>query len=219
MPAPAVPRARLTFSGSIGPTPWATSLWFSRSSNLVPAATNIHDALVAALGFFNAVNMDGVFAGINSTTTLLTTLRYDYYLSGSNASVANGELDAGSQVGGVTTQSPAATCCVATLLTATQTKSGRGRMYWPATGSLATADGYRFPSSTATGLSAALADLIEDINSEDAEGDAGVLTAVVSSSSTGAVHPITAVRVDNIPDRQERRERDLAVVRATANVS
>ena len=225
MPAPAVARAKVTFGGVVGPTPWATSIWFSRDSDLTPAPTNLDDALTAFSLSLAGGDLLSAWKVLNYSTTILNSIRIDAYAPSSNASVASASQSFATGVGTGSATAAASQCVVATLLTGTQTKSGRGRMYWPATAFMAAANAYTFPTGVCSTLAAGLADWIGFVNGGDAFGDLGVLTAVVSSSGglkpvvrPPAVHPVTSVRVDNLPDRQEHREKNIVPSRSVAPV-
>jgi hypothetical protein len=89
-------------------------------------------------------------------------------------------------------------------------------MYMPATAGLADPHAFLFLTANCSTMASSLANFLSDVNAAAAFGDAGTLTAVVSSSGglrpvvrPPAVHPITTIRVDNRPDRQEHREVNL----------
>jgi hypothetical protein len=211
--------AKITLQGVVGPTPWATSLWFQRTVNTVPTGTAIDDFLTAVKGLYLAGGFPAAFGELNATTTTLGALRVDFYQSSSAVSVSNGTVTGMGGVGTVGSQAPASTAVVATLLTSLMNRSGRGRMYFPATAAIAGANGYLLTTASCSDLAGALADFIDDVNGSEFNDAVGVLTAVVRSLHNSAVNPITSVRVDNRPDRQEHREKNLVPSRSIANIS
>lgn len=219
MPQPAVPMAKVTLQGVVGPTPWATSLWFRRTADDVPTGVAITDFLTAAKGLYLAGGLPTAFGELNATTTTLGALRVDFYQASSAVSVSNGTITGMGGVGTIGSQAPASTAVVATLLTNLMNRSGRGRMYFPATAAIAGANGYLLTTASCTDLAAGLGDFIDDLNVLDNNDSIGQLTAVVRSLHATAANPITSVRVDNRPDRQEHREKNLVPSRSIANIS
>lgn len=93
---------------------------------------------------------------------------------------------------------PDQVCLVTTLQTGVSGRRNRGRMYWPANG-LSVVSTSQFVLSDVQTLADDLAAAFRDL----ASSSAGVPSVVSAVGST--VRPITAIKVDTIPDIQRRR--------------
>ena len=118
------------------------------------------------------------------------------------AIAAGGSNVAGSMSGN---GSPIDTCAVATLVTGSPSRSGRGRMYWPyqaqvpATGHLTSAQCEAIAGPTAA--------MLTGVNA-----DGGGPKAAVASRTHAVNRLISQVRCDDIPDVQRRRQNKLRPV-------
>jgi hypothetical protein len=108
-------------------------------------------------------------------------------------------------------QHPKQSCCVMTLRTALATRSGRGRMYLPATGA---------PMAGTGLMTSATIDAVVDATGAmfSAITDA-TIKVVVLSQKTGITTPVVAVDADYVPDTQRRRRNKLVSSRHTSPVS
>lgn len=107
---------------------------------------------------------------------------------------------------------PPTSAAAMSLYTATQTRRGRGRVFWPAMGATLDVDSGRFTSGQ-TGLLAADAVSMLGAMQDAAPVSLGVIPTVFSKVS-GGVHPVTQVRVGDVPDSQRGRKDALSDVYA-----
>jgi hypothetical protein len=109
-------------------------------------------------------------------------------------------------------QLPLQTSCVLTLRTATLSRRGRGRLYLPTCGfSLMSGSEHKFAASQVNGL-------VDTFAAYLATGGAGGTPAVVVSRMGSAMHVITSVDADLVPDTQRRRTNKLTSIRHSASV-
>lgn len=136
-----------------------------------------------------------------NTATQATGLTAYYIPPNSDSSSLMSTPTFGSPIvgNGSGTQS-AQTCLVASLRTITPGRTGRGRLYLPATGVVLGAN-CRVQASTVTPVAKQVAQLLSAINNSSL-GNVAVRTFV---ASTAGKRPITSVQVDNRPDVQRRR--------------
>ena len=109
---------------------------------------------------------------------------------------------------------PATTAVVLSLYTSQQSRSGRGRLYWPALAlSLVSTTGRITPATTA-GLAAGGVNLLTTIESlAPASANA---RAIVRSRTTHASWEVTSVRVGDVPDSLRGRKNALNEARTIA---
>lgn len=110
---------------------------------------------------------------------------------------------------------------VLSLRTALSRGAGsNGRVYWPMCGQGISGSTGGLAAGTRNGILAAAVTLVNDLNAakESAMPGTGKL-AVMSNVGTGIAATVTAVRVGVKPDRQERRERDVAEAYAQSSVA
>lgn len=99
---------------------------------------------------------------------------------------------------------PYQTAMVFSLRTASAGGSGRGRLYWPATGiGLGSAD-YRLIPATATSLLAGMKSYLTSINAAIAATLTGVSLGVWSRLGN-SIQPVTSLQLGNVLDTQRRR--------------
>lgn len=140
-------------------------------------------------------------ATLNTADTLLTALKGYYYPANSDAASVMSTPTFGTALAGTSsTNAPAQTALVASLLSTTPGRTGRGRLYLPGTG-LPIAGDHRSGAGTAGGSARNTASLLTAINGSSLAGS----SVVCIVASTAGPRPITSVRVDNRPDVQRRR--------------
>jgi hypothetical protein len=212
MPVPTVPRVRVSLGGTIGGAAWSTAFYMS-TSGAVPDAPSLQAFANAAISSF-ATTPGPSWADRNHSATQVNHVRADWYDAGSRASSLNVTGVHAGIVGTLSSVSAASQSMVVSLYSATQTRSGRGRMYLPATGSMSGgAQDYAFPSSSVAGILAGMKTWLIDVASVY-NANVGVgATPVVQSLTTGSVHVITTLLIDTRPDRQEVREKHLSWTR------
>lgn len=110
---------------------------------------------------------------------------------------------------------PIQTAMVFSLITSTPGASGRGRLYWPASGAQILASTLRFDSATVTPALAAMETYLSGIENA-IEATAGTAPLSVWSRKTLGMQGVIRLRVGNVPDVQRRR-RD-ALVETYASV-
>lgn len=196
---------RWSFHGTLdGGEIWQTSVWQNGrdasevagtvASDLVnnSAFTPVKTQILAMLG------PGDTFQGLNMY----------HYGGGSGADAQSSGTNAGNGTG--TVDHPAQICAVLTLKTAVAGRSGRGRMYWPATGVPMIA-GNQMTHSNIDNMVDFLAQYFTDSTS------AG-FPFVVLSQKLGTSASITSVEADYIADTQRRRRNKLTSTRHSTDV-
>lgn len=113
---------------------------------------------------------------------------------------------------GTGVQMPLSTACVLTTRSATLSRSGRGRMYLPATSA-------GIMANTAYEFSHAIVDnLVNLFAAWLSDEDAVSIHPVIVSRVHGVMHPITSVDADYRPDVQRRRTQQQLSSRHSASV-
>lgn len=140
-----------------------------------------------------------------NTGTSATTLRGYYYDNQGNLADA-GVSDITSGVGTGGNPTPNQCALVASLRTASNTRSGRGRMYLPCNGVGAAAASGKLNISV-TALTAAIASLM------------GYTLGQVASETQGQLRPVTVVKVGDVVDTIRARRSRLQEIYTQAAVS
>lgn len=146
----------------------------------------------------------GLLATMNSVS-LVSSVRVEARtLSGTLESQADANKAVPSPGSGIINH-PYQTAVVISLRTGTPGASGRGRLYWPATGMAIDSTTLRV---TAANLTSALAGAKTYLSAIDTaiEGTlTGVSLCVWSRKGTGALYPVTSMQMGNVFDTQRRR--------------
>ena len=215
MPTPGVERYKLSFLGLIHGSPWQTGCWFTTSASGIPFQVDLDNWL-------GAVDPTGAawksrWQSLNSSQCVWNALKLDYYQAGSLAvAVTSTRVLTAAVVGSQTVESSPAGSLVATLQTAHPGRSGRGRMFWPATGAYTVASSPAgWPGSIVTGCATDLSAYITSINANNSPTTTGDLTACVQSIHNGQLYTVTGLTFDGRPDQQEHRERRLTYFRSS----
>lgn len=217
MPSVAQITALLEFTGSIaGGGRWATGLWCTTDTFPSDPQAGCQSAATGAAAAFSALWQNGVGA-FNATDTNFLAASCRLYAAGATASTAVAQAatpaaDAGTGFG----SSAASTSCVVTLQSPQAGRSGRGRMYMPATAATGlNAELHQFLAANMTALMPALVTFFIAIEALSLD-DSHVLTPVVRSPKMNTVHPFKRFSVDTRPDRQEHRERGIVFSKRTS---
>lgn len=142
----------------------------------------------------------------NPATKLLAA--DNYFLVGGVATMhAHAALNV---VGTSTGTHPFQCSMVTTLRSSLASRSGRGRMYWPATGALMDSQG-KYDVTQVNDIVDALATWFTALNSATPK-------CSVVSQTTSSVHTITSVDADTVPDTQRRRANKLNSIRHSHSV-
>lgn len=209
MPAPTGQRYRVTFGGSVGAGPWNTSVWNTTDISVLPNQSDVN-ACASAIGTLFLAGPGNLWKVHNLASTIFDSVRIDVYQSGSMASAMNGSSSGFGLAGTASLAAAASQCIVNSLYTANNSRRGRGRMYWPATGALpSTAQPYGFDPTQINSYGTSMATFISDLGGAFFANAMGNGTAVVQSLTAGLTFPITQLLIDTRPDRQEHREKAL----------
>lgn len=196
---------RLTLSGALSTGEiWASSWW---ETGRTPA--DCDDVAAAAIvGAASFTILSASARALMSTTDTLGALDLYHYTGGSGATT-HGHATIGSAGTGANNH-PKQIAAVMTLRTALATRSGRGRMYFPATG----------VTVAGTGLmnAAAVDSLVDALRSVFTVHVAGGFPPVVLSQTTSSSQPIKTIDADYVPDTQRRRRNRLTSTRHSATV-
>lgn len=207
----------LQFGGTIaGGVPWDCTMWFSPQD----AGADLGEVTAGVLANANsAVNtLWGAIAPFNSPDTALTSLTARGYAAGATGtrlilfqSLGDTHIGTGGGSGALSQ------AVVSSLYTAIGGRSGRGRLYWPATCALP--GGHAFSDAQCQTLANSLAAFMVAVSNDVAQPLEGNPVGVVRSPKLGTVNQITSVAVNTRPDRQEHRERHLVTTVHTAAVA
>lgn len=209
MPIPNHNRLRIEVGGDISGSPWATGLVISPQGTDSPTVTELDDSLTVIKGYFTTF-FSGEWRNLNQPSTRVTDIKAYWYEGANGAASVTAEQSMNVVGAGGGLSGPASQAMVVTLLTERAGKSGRGRMYLPATAGLpGGADSYKFALSQCSNVANQAADLLGSIYTEAGQ-PWGVSWPSVQSNTLGVLSAITRVRVDQRPDRIEHRERGLA---------
>lgn len=219
MPTPGIARYKLSFLGIIHGSPWQTGCWFKTDNPGLPFQVDADNWLVA-LDSLGAA-WKSRWQTLNSSQCVWNALKLDYYQAGSLAvAVSSTRVMSAAVAGAQTVEASPASSLVATLQTAHPGRTGRGRMYWPATGAYTTASSPAgWPGATVIGAATDLSAYLTAINGINSPTTTGDLTACVQSIHDGQLYPITGLTFDGRPDQIEHRERRLTYFRSSHVVS
>lgn len=201
----------VTVEGRIaGVSPWDVTLWFATPNpvvTLAEAVSGFQDTFPAAI-----LNFGNIWTQFNDNGTLVTGAVIRGYEAGQSAASVQATVGVGgSVVGNSAIGGAASQACCSTLYTAHPGKSGRGRLYWPATSSLG--PGYQFPDVAVSNLAIATKNLYQALAGWAGGGEVTPMVGVVRSLTLGTANAITSVACNSQPDRQEHRERHLTFTR------
>lgn len=212
MPAPASARIRTLFEGQIDQSRWSCGIWGTVPTG-VPSQVNMDTYATAVHTLFSG-NTWADLRALNAASTNFTDVIAQYYGPGSMAVSAQGQHTAAPVAGTATQAAAGAQAIVASLYTGTVSRSGRGRIFLPATGGFTGgAQPYGFPTAIVTSIAADIAVLIANMKTVLATDFGGPTDVVVQSLHLSSTFPITNVLVDTRPDRQEHREKAMTFVR------
>lgn len=205
------PTIAVTISGKIsGLSPWDVTLWFATNDlevSVSDAVTNFAAAFPAAIDIFG-----NTWANLNDGGTTIQSCQVRGYAAGGSGAIAQATTVPHSPIVGISAVGGAASqACCATLYTARPGKSGRGRLYWPATAALGA--GYQFPDTYVSNLALATRNLYQAVGAWQSGTLPSEFVGVVRSLTLGTTNAITDVACNSQPDRQEHRERHLTFTR------
>jgi hypothetical protein len=211
------PTVSLTFGGTVaGGVPWDCRLWFSpldTGADITNVNRGVLENAAAAIG-----PLWGAIAPFNSPDTALTSLTARGYRAGQTATRVQNFASLGdTHVGTGGGSGALSQAVVASLYTAIAGRSGRGRLYWPATAGLPA--GHGFSDAQCQSLADALAAFMVAVSNDVAEPLEGNPVGVVRSEVLGTANQIVSVVVNTRPDRQEHRERHLVTTAHSAGVA
>lgn len=190
--------ARINISGTIaGGGDWATGFWTSGATSADTVMGVVHDPVVTML---NAIRANW------STAFTATTISVYYYATsgGGASSIATSTI---SELGNSSANGAPLTCCaVATLSTGRPGRQYRGRMYLPWQSPVAPG-GHLISAGDIDSAAGAVATCFGTI-----QGAASGIVPSVVSTVHGTTARITAIRMDDLPDTQRRRERGLSAI-------
>lgn len=198
--------AKIVFSGALpGGERWAVGLYHSKLDESVTAQAWA-DTIAAGTGATWPAKLKTAFASLCGTGTNLNRVNTYFYATGRQA-VDTGQATMTGYTGSGSVNSGAnQLCLVSTLRTASATRTGRGRMYWPCNQVTAVGNGL-VDSTRQQQLADAVADLCAEVN------------ALVVSETATISRLVTSVTVDNVPDIQRSRAQQLSRSRVTVAVS
>lgn len=200
---------KYVIGGACGSDTWSVG-FYQQLTGLsgVPTPTQMNAAALFRLNGFNTIVWNPASNALkvpNASGVLLSTCRSYLYQGGVLTAQGAGAISSVAGTAGSPTPFYVALCC--SLLTNTPGRSGRGRVYLPLTGSGFSGTTGQITNAFAPWV-ANLATMLSGFGPDDTQfpGDPAS-HAVILSNKTAAVHPITSVRADSIPDTQHGRTR------------
>jgi hypothetical protein len=210
---PASWRIKSTIFGQIQGQPWNTAVWWSTTATGIPDTADLVAQGVAMGSNFATVRTQ--WSQINCSTTSIDSCRLDVYAPSSGAVVASGSTTSGFDSSGAAPQASAASQCLVTSpKSAHPGRSGRGRMYWPATAALPISPNlYSYSLTRIQDFCNAVAGWLTAVNSFGGTTTVGDMQACVQSLTVGELYLITSMKIDGRPDRMEHREKRIVFPR------
>lgn len=209
MPPPVGDYIKYVVGGAVASDSWTVS----HSQQLggltgIPTPTVMNALASTVLGAFNTTYWNpstNKGASLCNTGTNLATLKAYLYRNGVLS--AQGAAAIAPVAGTSGTALPNYVAMCVSLLSNMPGKSGRGRMYLPATGAAIAAATGQY-SSTLTAILTNLASYLDGINAvlSPLPGSPSGACAVVSNTH-GLMNPVTSIRTDSLPDTQHGRTR------------
>jgi len=180
----------------------STGFWTTINANS-GTAQEVANAVVAS-GSFPAL-VTGLKGIMNQGTAFATVTVYQYRTT-DTAATDKGQAAVANGAGISSVNMPLTNCLVMSLRTANATRSGRGRMYFPATGLTPVATGL-FVASDTTTVRAPLATFLSNRD------------VVVVSETRSATYPVIRVENDTRPDVMRSRSDALRPAYAASTVA
>lgn len=184
---------------------WSVNPVWHLLTNPTPTAAQ----LITIANTINGLTIPpGLLANLNSATKI-TGVRLEARTLAGVLDIQHEALRTTAVSGTGAQNHPMQTSVVTSLRTTFPGASGRGRLYWPATGAQLNSASLRIISTDVTASVVAVHFLLDAI--EDAiTATLGGADLVVWSRKAPAVHAVTELRMGDVPDTQRRR-RDQAV--------
>jgi len=205
--APATARLKFTLEGGVQGGQWNCGLWASYSGAVVVDPTALGSYALAVLGILNNVFLPALKPFMDPRTSV-QQLRVDTYASGSAAVSQTGIATTVPIVGTGAAGGPATQALALSLYSATPSRSGRGRIYLPATATLTNAAGAQsFAGPLITTLATSAGVDFSSVNGTPGPDGAGTVRLGVFSNKESVIRPIVQVLADTRPDRIEHREK------------
>lgn len=190
--------AQLRGTMASGANPWTCSFALKATDTSAPGMANIlHERFQANDGLY-----EGVLGMMNTQDSLIELTVYKYGAGGAVEQEGRRSINGAGQQA---RSHPKSTAFCVTLRTANISRSGRGRVYFPATGA-DISDGGLFGTAYPQYILDGLYNLVQD-TSEEMAG------LQVYSRTDGVSRDIITVDADRTPDRQEHRERNITAGR------
>lgn len=215
MAAPAVKRIKYTLGGSVHGVAWESAFYASYDGAIPVLPTDLSGYAAAVYSLLNATWLDE-WKAINDPSTNISSLRTDLFAAGSLAVSQSATFTDVPGVGSGALGSAVSQAICTSLYSDTPSRSGRGRMYMPATALLAgagTTSG--FTVARVNSYLAAFAGALADINGFEGPDGSGTVRVGVQSITQGQIRPVTTVLCDTRPDRIEHREKQITWARSS----
>lgn len=199
--------ARFTMSGTLasGQERWSTSVAFTDEDQIAPYESGTAQAWATAGAAWINTNLGTTLRNALSSGGSIT--RINTYLYSDVGGVAQYAGITNTSIAGLTSPvHPLQTAVVCSLRTPLATRSGRGRMYWPAVGTPVQSNG-RVINTTVGSMVAEFRLLLQGIASTWPE--TGEIEPVVVSESTSALNKVSSLQVGDVLDTQRRRRDSL----------
>jgi len=217
---PNVPRARITFIGSIGGAPFNFAWWFTSDGTGTHAASDVTTDIAAYIAFASFAGVKVNWQALNHTSTQIQQARLDYYNASSAAVLVSATKTGIAASGTISTVSAASQSVCVTAITGLAGRSGKGRAFMPATASISNPTSpYEYDSAKILLLAQGVSGWLSAINAAPAGLGVGKLRCAVQSLTLGVMSPVTSLRIDTRPDRQEHREKRLTFGNQTSPVT
>lgn len=203
---PNVELVSTTFNGTItGTDVWNVVLWWAVGNENDDQANLALNMANAANDRFRTLWTDGIQA-MNTSDTTYVSVTARAYKPGQTAASGEAKIGGTLMAGSGDPSGPASQACVVSLRTNQAGKSGRGRVYLPATAALSALDDvHAFDQARVDALITSFAAFIVSMNG--AAVGVPLPNLVVRSLRQGQAYTVNGIHVDARPDSQEHRER------------
>lgn len=198
---------RATLSGTLGSSEvWATSFWLDGYEE---AEIDAAAAATVIAGGGGPAWTTAVSAAMSSGDAITA---FDmYYYAGGTSATRHSHAAVTGRVGTGASPHPKQIALAVSLRSANSSRSGRGRMFFPATGIPMATTG--LVSGTAhTGIASTLRDFFNTLR-------AGTVTPVVVSQTQSIARPVVSVDVDTVPDTIRARRARIVGTRTSYAVT
>lgn len=195
--------ARVTIQGSMpSGEVWSINPVFSFAA---PIAISTDECLAAATAI-DAISIPAGLTAVNVADTKVTGCRFETRTAAGVLESVADHVRAVAIPGSAANAHPAQTSVVVSLRTSSSSATGKGRLYWPATGLTVQPTTLRFNGTQLTSFLTGMESYLALVRTA-IRGVGGMNTAVLAvwSRTNASTLPVLQLRAGDVPDVQRRR--------------